>query len=384
MDLKATVVFEKNWDALLDDKRFIINQGSSRSSKTWSICQMLILYAYSNPEVTISIVRKSFPTLRSTVMRDFFSVLKELNLYNRKDHNKTENIFTFRNGSIIEFFSADDEQKLRGRKRDIAWLNEANELLYDDFFQINLRTNNKIIIDYNPSESDCWIYELDPSQSELIKSTFLDNPFLDSNIIKQIKDLEKTDPELWSVYGLGERTASRRNIYSNWEFGVDKPERIDRFVYAVDFGYNHPLALLKIWYNEDKEIYIEKLIYQSLLTAPELIDIMNELDIDKNVEIICDYARPEIIKEMKNNGYYAVEANKTVLEGIRIVKQFKISCGDDKDILKEFNNYQWKKINDKIIDEPVKAYDDIMDALRYGIMFIKKDIDNSSQPMLFF
>ena len=145
-------------------------------------------------------------------MRDFFEILKEMKLYERNSHNKTENIYTFPNGTIVEFFSTDDEQKLRGRKRDICWINEANELFYEDFNQINLRTTEKIIADYNPSDANSWLYVLPSDETILIKSTYKDNPFLELAIIKQIENLQHTDAALWSIYGLGERSTSRKNI----------------------------------------------------------------------------------------------------------------------------------------------------------------------------
>ena len=146
---------------------------------------MIILHAIQNPKTTISVVRKTFPSLRATVYRDFVEVLQNMGLYSKQQHNKSEHIYTFDNGSMVEFFSVDDEQKIRGRKRDICWCNEANELLFDDFTQLNMRTTDKIILDYNPSESSSWLYEVDPKESITIKSTYKDNPFLDKNIIKQ-------------------------------------------------------------------------------------------------------------------------------------------------------------------------------------------------------
>ena len=184
MKIQATIVFEKNLDALNSGKRFIINEGGSRSSKTYSLCQLIILHAIQNPKTTISVVRKTFPSLRATVYRDFVEVLHNMGLYSKQQHNKSEHIYTFDNGSMVEFFSVDDEQKIRGRKRDICWCNEANELLFDDFTQLNMRTTDKIILDYNPSESSSWLYEVDPAESVTIKSTYKDNPFLDKNIIK--------------------------------------------------------------------------------------------------------------------------------------------------------------------------------------------------------
>lgn len=384
MNLDATIVFQKNHNALNSDRRFIVNQGSSRSSKTWSLCQLIIIYAITTPKKTISIVRKTFPTLRATVMRDFFEVMKSLDLYNRNSHNKTENIYQFDNGSIVEFFSTDDEQKLRGRKRDLCWANEANELTSDDFLQLNMRTTGKFIVDYNPSDADSWIYDLNPVDSIVIKSTYKDNPFLEKSIRKQIEDLKYKDDALYQIYALGERAMSRKNIYMNWNFVDSKPEYFKDYIYGLDFGYNHPTALVKVYYYED-EMFIETLIYESYLTTAELIDKMKAIGVDTINEIMCDYSRPEIIQEMRDQLFNTQNANKSVKDGINNVKQFKIFVlNSDEAIQKEYRNYMWKKIGDRILDEPVKNYDDAMDAIRYAVYQIKDLYYNSGSPLISF
>ena len=171
MEIKSTVIFEKNYEAILGDKRFIINEGGSRSSKTYSLCQLMIIYCLQNNNKVVSVIRKTFPALRATVLRDFIEILRDIGLYNEESHNKSEQIYTFGNGSMVEFFSVDNEQKIRGRKRDIAWCNEANELYFDDFTQLNMRTEDKLIFDYNPSDSASWLYELPAEESIKIKST---------------------------------------------------------------------------------------------------------------------------------------------------------------------------------------------------------------------
>ena len=383
MELNCTITFQKNYDALVSDKRFIVNQGSSRSSKTWSLCQLMIVYALTHSNKTISIVRKTFPTLRATVMRDFFDVMKQMEIYDRKCHNKTENIYQFPNGSLVEFFSTDDEQKLRGRKRDICWANEANELFHDDFLQLNMRTTDKFIVDYNPSDADSWIYELDEEDKILIKSTYKDNPFLEKSIVKQIEDLQFKDEALYQIYALGERATSRKNVYQNWTFLTEKPAHFTNFIYGLDFGYNHPTVLVKVYYYED-EIFVETLIYESYLTTPELIDKMTGLNLSRSTEIMCDYARPEIIKDLNDNDFNAMNANKEVKAGLNNVKTFRVFGFDsDKDLKKEYNNYMWKKIGDRILDEPVKNYDDAMDAIRYAIFQIK-DFYYDAAPLMSF
>lgn len=372
MELKSTIVFERNYDALYNNEaRFIINEGGSRSSKTYSLCQLIMVYCLQNPQKVVSIIRKTFPALRATAMRDFLEVLKEAGIYDKASHNMSEHIYTFPNGSIVEFFSVDDEQKIRGRKRHVAWCNEANELFLDDFTQLNMRTEQKLIFDYNPSDSTSWLYELPKDESILIKSTYRDNPFLPDSIKRQIEDLKRTDEALYQIYALGEHAISKANIYSNWTFLPHRPARFTQFVYGCDFGYNHPTALMRIYWHE-KDIFIEPVIYESYLTTSNLIDRMASLDVEKETEIIADYARPEIIAEMNNAGYNVLNANKVVKKGIDNIKTFGVFAMADKNLEKEYQNYKWKKVGDTITDEPVKLFDDAMDAVRYATTYIKE------------
>lgn len=371
MEIQVTKIFDKNFKALNSDKRFIINQGGSRSSKTYSLCQLIIVWCLQNPNKVVSIVRKTFPALRATVMRDFFEVLKDLELYEKASHNMSENIYRFNNGSIVEFFSVDDEQKIRGRKRDIGWCNEANELWFDDFQQLNMRTESKLIFDYNPSESSGWLYELPEAESVLIKSTYKDNPFLPESIKRQIEDLKRTDEALYQIYALGEKAISKSNIYTNWTFVQHRPSKFTQYVYGLDFGFNHPTALIRVYWHE-KDIYIEPVIYESYLTTSDLIERFINLGIDKSIDILADYSRPEIIAEMQIAGYNVNNANKVVKKGIDNVKTFGVMCQDDPRMKKEYDNYKWKKIGDTITDEPVKLFDDAMDAIRYATTFIKE------------
>jgi phage terminase large subunit len=372
MEIKSTVIFEKNYKAISGDKRFIINEGGSRSSKTYSLCQLMIIYCLQNNNKVVSVIRKTFPALRATVLRDFIEILKDIGLYKQEAHNKSEHIYTFANGSMIEFFSVDDEQKIRGRKRDIAWCNEANELYFDDFTQLNMRTESKLIFDYNPSDSVSWLYELPKDESILIKSTYRDNPFLPESIKLQIEDLKRTDEALYQIYALGEKAISKSNIYSNWSFVAHRPSKFVKYVYGLDFGYNHPTALIRVYYC-DNDIYIEPVIYESYLTTTMLIEKLNTLGIEQSVTILADYSRPEIIQEMNIAGYDVQNANKVVKKGIDNLKTFGVICQDDKAIKREYENYKWKKIGDQILDEPVKLFDDAMDAIRYATTHIRQE-----------
>ena len=374
LNINATPVFHKNYNYINDPSvRFIINVGGTRSSKTYSLCQNVIIYALQRPKSVISIVRKTFPALRATVMRDLITIMRDLGIYNDKDHNKTENIYKFPNGSIIELFSVDDEQKIRGRKRDLLWANEANELSFDEFNQLNFRTTTKLIFDFNPSDTYHWLYELElKDEAVKIHSTYKDNPFLEDSIVKQIEELINVDRQYYEIYCLGLKATSKANIYTHQQEYKDEPSNIEDYCYSVDFGYNHPTALLKIGRVEN-DFYVDEIIYEPGLTATDLVNKMNNLRINKDKYIIADYARPEIIEELRRNGYNVMNAKKDVKEGIDAVKSSRLYIKNTSiNTWKEIRNYKWKMKGDIILDEPVKFMDDAMDAMRYGIIYMKK------------
>lgn len=367
LNLKVTPVYSRNLDALNDDSiRFIVNQGGSRSSKTFSICQMLIVHALINPKTTVSIVRKSFPALRGSVMRDFFEILDGLGLYKESEHHKGENLYRFSNGSTIEFFSVDDAQKLRGRKRHILYCNEANELTFEDFQQLNMRTTSKFIVDYNPSDNYSWVYGLlEKENSILIKSTYKDNPFLEKDIIKEIENLINVDEGYYRVYALGEQAVLANTIFTHYKIGdYILGEDVS---YGLDIGYNHPMALIEMT-AYDGNISLRERIYESNMTVPDLLKRFGELNIPKNKEIFVDSARPDVIEDLRRAGYNAKLSNKSVKEGIDAMKSLDLTIDKASvNLIKELRNYKWKKNGDITLDEPVKMWDDAIDAARYVI-----------------
>jgi phage terminase large subunit len=381
MEIKATTVFERNYEAIHSDKRYIINQGGSRSSKSWSVCQLIIVLALEEPGTIISIIRKTFPALRASIMRDFFAVLKSFGQYEVKRHNKTEHTYTFKNGSIVEFFSVDNEQKIRGRKRDYAFVDEANQLWEDDFFQLNLRTTKKLVFLYNPSDRASWLYELPKDDSIFIKSTYHDNPFLEDVIVKEIEALKEKDEALYTIFALGERAITRENIYSNWEFVSHKPERFTQFVYGIDYGFTHPTSLVKIWYWED-EVYVEDLIYEAGLTSTDIINKMRELGITFKDTIIAEVARPEINEELRRENFTIIQADKNVKGGINDVQRTKVYTSS-RNIWKEYENYSWKKVAGQLTEEPIKILDDALDAIRYAVRYITKYYRGNTKTYVF-
>ena len=379
MRIEHTPVFTKNWAALNDPgKRFCVNQGGTRSSKTYSLCQLVIVYCLQNPGKTVSIVRKSFPALRATVMRDFFEILQNLGLYSASSHRKVENIYDFPNGSCVEFFSLDDAQKVRGRKRHLLWANEANELQFEEYSQLNFRTSEKLFFDFNPSDDEHWLYDiLAKEDAVLIHSTYKDNTFLEQSLVKEIEELIEIDQDYYNIYALGLPSKSTHTIYSHQKTYIEELPRYDHIVYGLDFGYKHPCALIKAQFREDMA-FVKEELYETHLTSEDLVAKMKSLGIPKSAPIVCDWARPEIIEDLLRAGYNAVPAIKNVLEGINAVKQTKLFYHhESRNMAKEFRNYKWKSQGERLLDEPVKLFDDAMDAMRYAVMWHKRN--NPSQ-----
>lgn len=374
--IKATRVFQKNYEAFYNDKnRFIINVGGSRSSKTYSLCQLLIIHCLNNPKTIVSIVRKTFPTLRATVYRDMVEILREMNIYQENAHNKTENIYNFENGSYIQFFSCDDEQKLRGRQHDIVWCNEANELDFEDFQQLNMRTTGKMIFDFNPSDLFSWLNTLlERDNAVKIHSTYKDNPFLNDNQINEIEALKDVDENYYKIYALGLPATAKSTIFTHWKQISSIPEKAKaNYKYGLDFGYTHPSAITKI-YQFENEFYVEEILYEAKLTAQDLVARLPQLGISKSDEIYADYARPEMIADIRKAGYNIKEANKSVKEGIDWIKSNQLFILDTSvNLIKELKTYKYKTNGDQVLEEPVKANDDLCDSTRYGCIAFKKN-----------
>ena len=384
LEIKHTRIFSDNLEEYEKGYRYILNQGGSRSSKTYSILQ-LIIYLCLTRKLSVSIVRQSLPSLRGSSMRDFFEILKELELYDIKMHNMTENIFRFPNGSLVEFFSTVDDQKIRGRKRDILYMNEANEIPFIEFNQLALRTTGSIFMDYNPSDNESYIYELlnDTKKAVLIKSTYLDNIFLGQEQIDYIKNLINIDENYYKIYALGERPIPLTRIYNHFKQYTMIPPNPDDIIYGCDFGYNDPTVLLKI-YLFDTMIFVEEILYKSFLTSSDILNEFNLLNINKNSYIYADTARPEIITELRRGGYNMKEANKSVKEGIDAVKKLQVFTNvNSLNLNKEYKMYSWKTNKEVVLDEPLKMHDHCMDALRYAAYTHQKKKFNGKAASIF-
>jgi phage terminase large subunit len=221
LDIKGTKVLDK---ITKTQKRFVLSVGSSRSSKTFSMLQYLILYCAQNKDKGkyASVVRKSFPSMRRTVYREFVDLLKEYGLYEDSKHNRTEHTIEIF-GNKVEFFSLNDSQKIRGAKRDILYLNEVNEVDYESAQQLFLRTTERVFMDCNPSDIWHWSMKYQHrSDCDYIHSTYKDNPFINEATIRQIESYKETDDNMWRVFGLGLPGFATTTIYTTYDFYEDK------------------------------------------------------------------------------------------------------------------------------------------------------------------
>ena len=300
-------------------------------------------------------------------MRDFMDIMNNLGIYERNQHNKSEHIYHFHNGSMIEFFSVDDAQKLRGRKRHICYCNEGNELIYEDFFQLNLRTEKTLFIDFNPSDNDDhWIYKLiNDKKSILVKSTYKDNTFLPKSLFDEIENLINVDENYYKVYALGERPTSNTRVYTHFKQFMDEP-KVDNWAWGLDFGYTHPSALVKCLFIDNK-VYVYEKLYLTSLTSGDLAKKIREI-VEDNKPIYCDTARPEIIEDLKRIGLNVKGADKDVVAGINTIRSKEIYIHNESiNLWKEYKKYNYKMKGELITEDIVKEDDDLIDAMRYCI-----------------
>lgn len=367
--VKANKTAKKTIEALLhSDKRYIVNEGGSRSGKTYGTIQMLIYYAVNYPKTRITITSHSLPHLKKGAMRDFIEIMNEWGWYSETEHNKTDGVYNFDNGSYIEFYGLEDADKARGSSRDILFINEANLLSKALFDQLDMRTTYKVIYDLNPADFDVWCYQIaDGDNAVKIHSTYKDNIFLSEVQKRVIESYKDADEMMWRVYGLGLRGTSREQIYTHWKLVDSIPE--GEVVYGLDFGFNVPTALVRVTLYENS-VYVKEILYKTGLTTIDLINVLKDSIDNRHSEIYADSAEPKTIEEIYRQGYNIRPSDKDVTEGIRKVKSFPLYIHKDSvNLINEIKKYKWKvDKNEKVLDEPTKENDHLLDAMRYAIM----------------
>jgi phage terminase large subunit len=358
-------------------------QGSSRSSKTYNTLIWLIVYCLNHPNTRLSVVRATLPALKGSVFIDFKEILMNMLLFDEKQLNKTELTYHFTNGSWVEFFSTDSEQKLRGRKRDILFVNEANELSFIEWQQLKMRTTRFAIVDYNPSFTDeHWLCGLNQeSRTKHIITTYKDNPFLEKTIVDEIESLQYKNESLWKIYGLGIQAQIEGLIFKNVEL-IDSLPYAKRIFVGMDFGFtNDPTAIVEVVITEDT-IFINEVCYKTEMVASDIIkEIKHKFSHVQNMQnrwpdgqrIISESADPRLIKEIHNAGINIIPVEKfpgSIEAGINKMLEYKICVTKNSyNVIKEFKNYTYQQDKDgKWLNKPIDSFNHAIDAIRYIIL----------------
>jgi phage terminase large subunit len=366
LDWNRTRVYRETWAGLESEAPVIVNSGGSRSSKTYSIIQCLVKYAYLNPGTRISVVSRTLPHLKKGAYRDFEQMYSQ-GIRHMGSLRLTDLRFTLHNGSYLEFFGLENPDKAHGPGRDILFINEANYIPITVYRQLAQRTTGKILLDLNPSQFNSWVYDVaDDPRNIHIHSTYRDNPFVSPQQIKFIEDYQNLpDPFMWQVYGLGLRGASEEIIYRGWQ-EVDCLPDGGEPIFGLDFGYTHPSALVEVRLYEGG-IYVHEHLCQDKLTKPELTEKVKDI-VDYHT-LYCDAAEPDSIEELCRHGVNAYPANKDVWSGIVTMKSMPVFyTRTSHNLKKEYQSYRWKKDrNGLLLEEPVKENDHLIDALRYAV-----------------
>ena len=357
-------------------KRIKVVRGGTSASKTFSILPILIDRAIKTPDLEISVVSESIPHLRRGALKDFLKIMMALGRYNDNQFNKSTLKYTFVNGSYIEFFSVDQPDKLRGARRNILYVNECNNVDFDSYYQLAIRTSGEIWLDYNPS-SLFWVDRelLTQDDVDFITLTYLDNEALSDTIVKEIesaKEKAKTSSyweNWWQVYGLGQTGSLEGVCIPDWQ-EIQLPTEARLLCYGMDWGYsNDPTSLIAMYKYNDAYIF-DELIYQKGLLNSDISDLLKTNGV--NDIVYADSAEPKSIAELNSYGHNVLPVSKgrdSIVYGLNLINQNKVYVTSrSKNLINELRNYIWMvdKQGNKL-NKPIDAYNHAIDAMRYAM-----------------
>lgn len=362
--IETTISFEH---LLNSTKRVSHHIGGTRSGKTFAILQYLITKGLETKQ-DITIVRKTIPSLKKTVIKDFKEIMEKIGLWEDEAMNIADRVYKLYNGTIFQFVNTDDADKLRGLKSTTLYIDEASEVDEESYFQLSIRTEGQIILSYNPTISPYhWLRVMD--NCERFNTSYKDNPFLPADMVQAIEDLQFKNPKYWAIYGKGEYAANDKAIF---EFDIVEEYEAEFIAFGLDWGYaGDELALVAVFKNGE-HIYINELIYEKGLVMNDIISKLKSLGI-KREEIWCDSSEPRSIEELCRSGFNAKPVKKgpdSIKFGINTLLNYKIHLDkDSQNLINEFYGYQWA--TDKYgqtTDTPEGGLDHLIDAARYVAM----------------
>lgn len=386
------MIFTSVFDTLLPKKRYNIQQGGTSSTKTFSILQYLAIRASKYKTIT-SIVSESMPHLRRGALRDFRIIVQDRAFRVSVEENKTTSTFIFPNGSIVEFFGVEESSKVRGGRRDVLFINECNNIAYDTFRELDVRTKQLTILDFNPV-ARFWVHDklmpeldLERAKNNLSENNYVYNistykDAVDSNGNSVLPEetiagiLRRESDEQWfRVYGLGEIGSLEGLIFPTIKTVPEFPKDCKWTCYGLDFGYvNDPTPLIKVGLFGG-ELYFDEIFHKYGMTNMDIIKALSDNNISNQAEIIADCAEPKSIEEIRRKNYNirpTVKGKDSILHGIDLMHQYPINVtATSLNMIKEFRNYQWKidKGTGQPFNEPNDTFNHCIDGGRYAVMY---------------
>lgn len=365
--MKTSIIFQKTWESKED---VIIHQGGSSSGKTYSILQALFAKAVSEPNLVITVVGQDIPNLKAGALRDAQNIWNENEEIKgfTTSYNKSDRIFTFKNGSVVEFKSYSDAQDAKSGKRDYLFVNEANGIPMAIYNELAIRTKRQIYIDYNPN-AEFWVHEhlIGKPNVKFFRSWHEHNPFLSDKIREKIEALKDIDEELWRVYARGQTGKIEGLVLRNWVVVDGIPSDAKHLGTGLDFGFtNDPTAVVEV-YEQNGELWIRELMYETGQTNQDIASRFKGYD----KYIICDSAEPKSIEELRRSGLKVEPATKgkdSINISIDILRSKRLNITRDSIYLrKELGAYKYKvdKLTGKSLNEPIDSFNHLIDALRY-------------------
>jgi len=370
--LKETTAINKIYNL---NKRIKIIQGGTSAGKTFGILPILIDKAARQNGLEISVVAESIPHLRRGALKDFLKIMKWTNRYYDERFNKTLLRYEFANGSVIEFFSADDSSKLRGARRDILYINECNNVNFESYNELSIRTKHEVYLDFNPA-NEFWVHKelKDEPDSDFLILTYKDNEALDDSIVQQIeKNRDKAATSTywanwWRVYGLGEIGSLEGVIFSNWKPIDVIPTEAKLIGIGLDFGYTKdPTAIIEI-YNYNGQRIVNELKYQTGLLNSDIAKLL-----PKDVVVYADSSEPKSIEEIRRHGITIKGVTKgkdSINYGIDVMqRQTYLVTSNSTNLIKELRSYTWDTDKQGTrLNKPIDNFNHAIDALRYHEM----------------
>jgi phage terminase large subunit len=362
--IDTTITFE---NVMSSNERVTQHIGGTRSGKTYAILQYLLVKGLESP-IDISIVRKTIPSLKRTVMKDWKDILLSVGIWNEEKMNMSDRIYHLDNGTTVSFVNTDDEQKLRGYKSSILFIDEANEVDEEAYFQLSIRTTGQIILAYNPTVSPYhWLRQM--QDCERYTTTFRDNPYLPKDLVRAIEELETKSPKKWLIYGKGEFAPNDKAIY---QFEIVDTIEGDFVAVGLDWGFSQdPTAVVSVFRNGDT-IYLDELVYDKGMVMNDIIKRLKDEGIERE-EIWCDSSEPRSVEELYRAGFNAKAVKKgpdSIKFGISVMQNYQIKVTKrSQNLINEIYSYQYA--TDKygyVTDRPEDGLDHLLDASRYVAM----------------